>query len=442
MNLAEGSGTESLWLLEVMLVSILSACQQVVVVLVVASVLCVNPARSSETGRTGDENQAPTKSEQKTKEADTAQPPDGLDVRALFARDSDARKPLTKLMRAYVEKDVCSDPVAAVINDAFFETIKRSREAGIRGKQMTRYYGLPARAWNGFKNFMDLSFDTRGNILMSIETSSLVLDKDVKAHHQSSACYGSQHWLDVYHDRIVSDVMELASSFGVTDESRRAEMQANAKKDLAKLGGEDTAARISDTLATWFDDIRLKPTSGSEQASTWTEKEVKEKVAKILSICDSRDAILQDISEKANRYQRGKLMIGVSSVVESVTAILAYTPTILSPIAQVVELAFDQSTGGEEEMKIINCAYLAKRQESRKTSLMQQAYWALNGYRKASLTHNPALMACCESIIRRMIGNDGAAEVLQSSREFTGAQITQSSSTTKKTASEATLTAF
>ncbi len=388
-----------------------SSCYRLLSLGSLSFLLCAMPVSSAEDSSSGDTSNVGANSR-----ATTSQKSDesakGVDIDKLFAKDKGENKTLTKMLRGYVEKDTGNEPVSMAVNDAITEVIRRSREAAVRGKQVRHFSGLASKGWTGCKNYLNYFLDDRG-FLSSVEASSLVLNKEVEAHHEPSACYGKQHWLDTNHDRIVTDVLEMASSRGVADGNRRQNMYENARKDLNDLVGDDACKRVNDLLAQCFDEAEKQAMPAeAEQARSWSEKDCKEKVTRIMSAGIARDATLRDIVKSATKYQHSKLVALLSSAVDISCSILEYSPTEIGTITEVCELFFDLATGGDVEVKVQNSLYMIKRMESRKASMMQQAYWAVNGYQIGVLTNNAALVSCCSALIRKMAGTEQAAKIM------------------------------
>ena len=56
--------------------------------------------------------------------------------------------------------------------------------------------------------------------------------------------------------------------------------------------------------------------------------------------------------------------------------------------------------------------YLDKRFQSRTNVLNEDIHMALDNYELGMVTHNPALIACAESMIGQLVGTDTVEEVL------------------------------
>jgi hypothetical protein len=136
----------------------------------------------------------------------------------------------------------------------------------------------------------------------------------------------------------------------------------------------------------------------------------------VLNTALQNDELVKVIRTKLHKYNGHSKFSQISNkVINTSLSLAALTPTFVSPAAQVTQFLYVAATGGPEESKLLKELYFDRRLEERLHRLSQETNLALANYNIAILTKNPALLGCCESMIKKMVGEEGAAAILPSS---------------------------
>jgi hypothetical protein len=112
-----------------------------------------------------------------------------------------------------------------------------------------------------------------------------------------------------------------------------------------------------------------------------------------------------------------------------------FTPSIISPVAQIALLTFLTATGGPEEAKLLKELYLDRRIECRYKMLNQETTQAINNYNVAAITGNTVLIEFCNLTANKMAGDDVLVEALLNEPVDTAAAAAKTSTKTAQSTS-------
>jgi hypothetical protein len=248
----------------------------------------------------------------------------------------------------------------------------------------------------------------------SSEAGDVILDEQVKLKSRASAEYARQRHIDDLHVKVVSNMMQIAMGLGMTDRAKSAETVGQGYDALKGLVGEEETERTLELLNTWMTEMNV-PESVYAQG-VWDVTTRQEKFKTILSAALEDDPVLHEITKRLHKYnKKSKLARATAHVVPAVLGTAALTPSFVGPAAKAALVAFVMATGGPEQCKLLKELYLDKRFESRWKALNEEAHLALENYHIAILTRNPVLLACSESLIDSMAGDDTVQKVFGTS---------------------------
>jgi hypothetical protein len=261
------------------------------------------------------------------------------------------------------------------------------------------------------KDIAELATSYKG-FEQSSEAADVVLEEKIKLKSRASVAYAKQHQRDLLHAKVVASMMQIALARGLKDQSEGKAAEAEAVTQLTGLVGADKTAKTVALVNEWCEHCQdnLAPDS---QPIVGPIK-MKSESDKIMKTAMASDEIVGEIKGKLHKYNgRSNLARATAKVVNTTLSLAAFTPTFISPAAQVAWCAYIVTQGGPEESKLLKEVYLAKRFESRWQMLNEEANLALNSYNTGIYTHNPTLLAFSQFLISRMgepVPADAAAE--------------------------------
>src|SRR5262249_54276210 len=252
----------------------------------------------------------------------------------------------------------------------------------------------------------------------SSEAGDVILEEKLKLKDKSSSEYLRQKLVDELGLEVTYNVLQLATGLGSPDPQDGQDQISAAAATLEKLVGPEAAKNALAELTQWRKTIDIpEPAYGQRP---WSIAQRREKVKYIMESSIKTDPVIQEITAKVHKYnRRSKLSLATSRVVKTTLGLAAFSPTIVSPAAQVGEFFYVMATGGPEEDKLLSELYLDKRLNSRSKYLNEKAHLVLDNHQMAILTHNPVLLVCTESLIRQMTGPDGVSVVLGQAAQLT-----------------------
>lgn len=244
----------------------------------------------------------------------------------------------------------------------------------------------------------------------SIEAANLVTGEKITVKSRAAAEYARQKHVDEAHIKVVSSVMQIAMGLGMSDPEKSSATVASGFASLKTLVGEEEAARTKETLATWSREI-VVPDAVYEQG-VWDVQLRQSKRKVVLETALDHDEVLHQITKHLHRYGHKSKFTRISSqVIQTTLATAALTPSFIGPAAKAALLTYVMATGGPESCKLLKELYLDKRFESRWKVLNEESHLALENYQIAILTRNPVLLACSESLVSEMSGDQTVSDV-------------------------------
>lgn len=244
----------------------------------------------------------------------------------------------------------------------------------------------------------------------SIEAANLVTGEKISVKSRAAAEYARQKHVDETHIKVVSSVMQMAMGLGMSDPEKGAATIDSGFQSLKSLVGEEEATRTKETLASWSKEI-VVPESVYAQGA-WDVQLRQNKRKLVLEAALDNDEVLHQITKHLHKYgHKSKFTRMSSQVIQTTLATAALTPSFIGPAAKTALLAYVMATGGPESCKLLKELYLDKRFESRWKVLNEESHLALENYQIAILTRNPVLLACSESFVSEMSGEQTVNDV-------------------------------
>jgi hypothetical protein len=246
----------------------------------------------------------------------------------------------------------------------------------------------------------------------SSEAADIILSEKNKLKSASSLEYIKQRQYDSVHSQITACILQIAMGLGLEEVSRKEHLVAIGGSKLTVLVGEEETENAISLLKAWANQVKSENRVISGKICDVLE--MQDKVAQIFDKAIRDDLVAQKITKRLHKYNRHSNFSRVSAkVINTSLSLAALTPTIVSPAAQVTQFLYICATGGPEEAKLLKEVYWGRCLEERKHRLGQEANLALNNYNVAMLTSNPVLLACSESIVKGMVGQEAATTLLQ-----------------------------
>jgi hypothetical protein len=316
-------------------------------------------------------------------------------------------KQIRKLPRRFDASITASDAQNAVANrvDQLLDSaLEHDPQTKILNKAVSHYRTKTQVVVAETKDTLDYLIPYRG-FGPSSEAGDIILDEQMKLKSRASAEYAKQRHIDDTHIKVVSNMMQLAMGMGNPDTKKGSDSVAEGYASLKELVGAEEADRTLSMLKSWTLELEV-PASVYAQGA-WDVKERQDKLKTVLSTALEQDAVLHEITKRVHKYNhKSKFARASAHIVETVLGAAALTPTFVGPAAKTALVTFVMATGGPESCKLLKELYLDKRFESRWKVLNEEAHMALENYHIAMLTHNPVLLACSESLIDQMAGEE------------------------------------
>jgi len=250
------------------------------------------------------------------------------------------------------------------------------------------------------KDIAELATSCRG-FEQSSEAADIILDEKLKLKSKAAVALAKQRQANQLHSKVVAALMQMTMGYGLKDATESEAAVKQGYDSLVNLVGEEKASSTQHVLADWcdrqknFELSELKPVAGPLQMKSETEG--------IMERAVNNDVCISEIKTSLHKYNgRSNLARATAKVVNTGLSLAAFTPTFISPAAQVAWVAYIMTQGGPEESKLVKEVYLAKRFESRFQMLSDETNLALNSYNTAVYTHNAPLVAFSEFLVSRI----------------------------------------
>ncbi len=237
----------------------------------------------------------------------------------------------------------------------------------------------------------------------SSEAADVILDEKQKLKSRAAVDWVKQKQHDELHCKVVSGLMQIASGLGMSDISKRQQNVDAGVKQLTVLVGAKDANRALTEMTSWAAWVEANRSLTVQEPLSVLKLDSAAK--KLLELSLQNDDVVLETRTKLHKYNHhGKLMQGTAKVVNTTLSAAMFTPTIISPAAQILLVAFLMSTGGPEEAKLLKELYLDRRIECRFKMINQESTQAVNNYNVASITGNAVLSQFCHMTANKLAG--------------------------------------
>lgn len=340
-----------------------------------------------------------------------------LPIHNPLSRDGRSRSLKQDLMRVDLEKELIGRVSTTDAPDPMVQRTYKLMEAALarndaakRADAAVNHFKKPAQKFSAnAKDALNFLTYYRG-FGPSSEAGDVLLEEQLKLKSLSSAEFVRQKHVDDTELAMAQSVMQVATAFGVTDAASREEILRRGLERLAASVGEDEAKRTLELASRWSKKVRVP--ESVFKSKTWDPDVQEEKLRVVEEAATKNDPVIKKVRQKLKRYNgRSKAMMAASHVIEGVLGIASLTPNIAGPAAVAALTAFEMSTGGPEQDKLIKEIYLYKRIESRNKVLSKKAQMALQNYQLGLVNHNPTQVAFAEAIIEELSGADVVKKV-------------------------------
>lgn len=289
--------------------------------------------------------------------------------------------------------------------------IERDEQTELMNKKAKAYGNIFKKALVRTSDMLQFATAYKG-FEASSEAADVVLDEKLKLKSHAAVQYAKQRQFDEKHTKITLSMLHIAQALGTTDESRKAKTINAGYEQLKELLGEQLAKTTVDDLIAWSRTVQVDDSAFAQ--SCWDVLELDEKTKKVVNATMEQDTVVAEIKKQLHKYNhKSMLSRATSKVVNTTLSIAMFSPTIISPAAQIAMFAYVAATGGPEEAKLLNELYLDRRFESRWKSVNAEANMSVHNYNTAVMTRNPVLLRFSESLMTKMAGTDTVAQLQQ-----------------------------
>jgi hypothetical protein len=317
-----------------------------------------------------------------------------------------------------------------LVNSAFD---RDARAEEIKAKEQ-KYSGTVRRSISKVSDMAQFMTAYKG-FQASSEAADVILDEKQKLKSRASVDWVRQKQHDEIHPKVVSSLMQIASGLGMPDAFRRRRNVDEGYKQLASLVGDDDAKRALAAMSAWAASVRdsVPPQEPEEPLSVLKMDAVAKR---LMDASLKRDPVVLETRAKLHKFNhRNKLLYATAKVVNTTLSVAMFTPSIISPVAQIALLTFLTATGGPEEAKLLKELYLDRRIECRYKMLNQETTQAINNYNVAAITGNTVLIEFCNLTANKMAGDDVLVEALLNEPVDTAAAAAKTSTKTAQSTS-------
>jgi len=293
------------------------------------------------------------------------------------------------------------------------------------------------RAYAAGKDLAELATAYKG-FEQSSEAADVILGEKLKLKNKSACDFAKQALNDSTERDIFTSLMQLAQAIGQGNVSQgNASMEQGINK-LAPMIGKEEAEKTRQTLTEWCSTIKVDPSVYDRQPLSILDIDKQSK--SLIDSAMSHDPVVADIKKRLHKFNgRSRIARATGKFLNTSLSLAGYTPTIISPAAQVAWGVYLCTQGGPEEAKLLKEVYLSKRFESRWTTLNDRAKLALNSYNYALITKNPALLSVSDYVMNEMSAPATNADANQK-EPASGLRNSGTDTTSNVTATETTST--
>jgi hypothetical protein len=286
------------------------------------------------------------------------------------------------------------------INNLVELAVDRSSDKQVLDSRHHHFSKPTQCAFAATKDLAELATEYKG-FEQSSEAADIILGEKLKLKSKSACEFAKQQRRDNAERLIYASLIQLAEGLGSVESAHSIEEIKQGVDKLASLVGPEEAGKTQDALQEWCAAQKLN--ASIDLAQPLSILEIEQRSKSIMNIAMNNDAMVADIKKRLHKYNgRSSLARFTAKFLNSTLSIAGYSPSIISPAAQVAWGAYICTQGGPEESKLLKEIYLAKRFESRWTTLNDRAKLALNSYNYAVATKNTALLSVAECVISDM----------------------------------------
>ncbi|CAN5575978.1 hypothetical protein BH10CYA1_BH10CYA1_22030 [soil metagenome] len=267
----------------------------------------------------------------------------------------------------------------------------------------------------------------------SSEAADVILEEKQKLKSKAAVEWIKQKQHDELHPKVVSSLMQIASGLGMSAPSKQQKNVDVGVKQLASIVGDQDAKRALTAMTAWAASVKESnaPLTAQEPLNVL---KLDSATKKLIESSLQRDEIVLETRSKLQKYNhRSKLLQATAKVVNSTLSVAMFSPTIVSPAAQIALFAFLMATGGPEEAKLLKELYLDRRIECRYKMINQEATQAINNYNVASITGNSVLVQFCNLSANKMAGKDVLAQSVKDESTDTPVATLESTTAERQT---------
>ncbi|MBX9687021.1 MAG: hypothetical protein K2X27_09980 [Candidatus Obscuribacterales bacterium] len=293
----------------------------------------------------------------------------------------------------------------ALQRDAATESLEK------KDKQMK---GVVNKALSAAKMSAHFITEYRG-FEMSSEGADIILDEKLKLKSASATDYAKQRKADEAHAKVVSSLLQIAQGLGMNDEDARKRTIQGGLEPLSQMVGAENANLTLKNMEAWS--AQLNVPASIFKKDPWTMMELQQKSEGLLKSSAQTDPVMGLVRRALHKYNgHSKFALGAAKAINTTLSVAMFTPTIVSPIAQIMSFVYQMATGGPEDYKLLSELYLDKRLECRWKRLNQESGQAINAYNNAIMTKNPVLLGFSENLISALGGEESSSKILGNNR--------------------------
>ena len=302
-------------------------------------------------------------------------------------------------------------PAPQVLVSALLQSaLERAANRESIDKKDKQYKSVPQKTLTAAKMVARYASEYNG-FEMSSEAADVILDEKVKLKSTASVAYVKQRQVDELHLKVTSSMVQMAQGLGMPESNARQKTIDAGLNQLGELVGKEEAQKALDNLKSWSQQLSVPENIFQQQP--WSMMDVQQKTEQLLKDSALSDPVLGLVRRALHKYNgHCKLALASARVINTTLAIAMFSPTVVSPAAQVLQFVYQMATGGSEDTKLLAELYLDKRLESRFHRLNQESNQAINAYNNALMTRNSVLLGYSESMISSMASEETGARII------------------------------
>jgi hypothetical protein len=287
--------------------------------------------------------------------------------------------------------------------------VAQNEDADLLGRKTNHYNKALSRVWAGTKDLAELLTEYKG-FEQSSEAADVILGEKLKLKSKAASEYAQQLKRDRAEIDVLTAMIEIAEGLGCSDKTQSQDAVDLGLEHLRQLAGEEEASKTLRSVKDCCASAKADPAIFQQPPVKILE--IEEQSKNVLASAMKADSVVNEITETLHkRYNRRSNLARVSAkVVNGTLSIAGYSPTIISPVAQLAWTIYIATQGGPEESKLLKEVYLSKRFASRYETLTRYASLAVNGRNLAIVNKNVELLAFSEWMLSRVSGQQDQTE--------------------------------